>query len=99
VEQIEKYYDIGARELLIVADSETVRIVDLTNFEVIFNWKPPFASPRACGLKGQRAVLVSSKGCSYEVRSFKISTVVRPARAFPSDSASATTASLGNLAI
>jgi hypothetical protein len=80
LEQIEKYYDIGDRELLIVADLERAWIVDLTIFEVIPAVKVSKHCPRACGLKKQRAILVSSFGNSYNVRSFTISTLVRPAK-------------------
>jgi hypothetical protein len=80
LQQIEKYYDIDEHELLLVADTKQIMIVDLTNFEIIRQFETVTVFPKICGLKRQRAVLVSGKDSDYKVRSFTISTLIRPAQ-------------------
>jgi hypothetical protein len=76
LQQIEKYYDFGQRELLIVVDATSVIIVDLTTFALIPDFREVLTETRACGLKGQRAVLMSTKGQSYRVCPFTVPSTI-----------------------
>jgi hypothetical protein len=76
LQQMEKYYDFGGRELLIVVDSADVVIVDLTTFTLLPEFKQTRTAPRACGLKRQRAVLVSTKGQSFKVCPFTVPSTI-----------------------
>jgi hypothetical protein len=76
LEQIEKYYDFGERELLIVVDATSVVIVDLTTFALIPRFREVLTAPRACGIKRQRAVLMSTMGRSYKVCPFTVPSTI-----------------------
>jgi hypothetical protein len=74
--QIEKYYDLGGRELLIVVDDTSVVICDLTTFTFLPDFKLVLTGPRACGIKRRRAVLASTSGRNYNVSPFIVPSTI-----------------------
>jgi hypothetical protein len=78
VVSMEKYYDVGSRELLLVSyDTEFVNLYDLTTFSCLETFTTPFLHPIVCPLKGKRAFLVSGHGRKVGVVDFsgKVTTV------------------------
>lgn len=60
---LEKYYDFGARELLIIAyESEFVTVFDLTTFTRLVTFTSAFHHPIICPVKGKRAFIVVGQG-------------------------------------
>jgi hypothetical protein len=68
---MEKYYDLGSRELLLVSyDTEFVNLYDFTTFACLETFTTPFLHPIVCPLKRKRAFLVSGRGRKVHVVDF-----------------------------
>jgi hypothetical protein len=60
---IEKYYDIGSREVLFVSyEADFIALYDLTTFERLETIRAPFTRPIVSPLKRRRAFLVAGHG-------------------------------------
>jgi hypothetical protein len=63
VVSMEKYYDVGAREILLVSyETEFVNLYDLTTFTRLQTFNTPFLHPIVCPVKKSRAFLVAGQG-------------------------------------
>jgi hypothetical protein len=55
VVQIEKYYDVGHRELLIVAlENGRIEVFDVTTFDSLYSIETNIQTPKICPIKGAR---------------------------------------------